>query len=219
MSSVQMPQFLPLRSNALVKLPLSISLLCWQTPCCLYSQWLIAPASTGATDSLSCYGLKKKIWQQQCGRSQLTRQGCWDKAESECGGGVKKWRRIKWWLPEGKGRVLHVAFGMDPSRCPQELLRPRVCSGNGFIAETHFSTQHAASIFNRCPVRTRRQLHSRPLCLNWAKLTGCAWTGISSQVNPCVMQNSLCRATNQWYGADLKYTTEARGEKKVSLLF
>lgn len=39
-----------------------------------------------------------------------------------------------------------------------------------------------------------------------------AWTGISSQVNPCVMQNRLCRAAQEWYGTSLKIHQES-GEK------
>lgn len=45
-----------------------------------------------------------------------------------------------------------------------------------------------------------------------------AWTGISSQVNPCVMQNRLCRAAQEWYGTSLKIYRERRKKKKGSSL-
>lgn len=133
-------------------------------------------------------------------------------------GGVKKKkkRRIKRRLPEGKCAIVHVALARDPSRCPQKLLRPHVCGGGGgSISETHIRTQRAASAFNRCPVRTRRQLHSRPSLPKSGELTGRARTGISSQVNPCVMQSGLCRAAQEQYGAGLKkYTREGRERRK-----
>lgn len=80
--------------TALVKLLLSTSRLCWQTPCCLYSQWLIALASTGTTDSLKKSKTKSdsKCAVEVSWRSKAVEiKQSWNRGR----GGVKKQRSIK----------------------------------------------------------------------------------------------------------------------------